>query len=768
MKLSAPSWASCLGLLLIAAVPVSAAEVVVELIPAGVDRQTEGDRVQAISVEVRAEAGDRQVTEAAEVVLPGEITLDLADETFWALEVLSPGMWSARTAVSLAQGQQRVRIALWPTVELRGRCCRDARAESPAKVEVQFRPTSEQREHVPSGTVGCAVTEGSFSCQIPVGRFDLAVRAPGFASHFLFGTELQADVDLGVLAWAPGASLVGRVEAEGEGPTSGARAHLAPATADPTGESTPVIQRLERSLGPRGLVQFEGLPPGQYSLWVEDTGYAPGRRIAVTLRRGEELELEEPLRLQRPRQVRLHLDPARDPWGELWRIELEKAEGNLEVLERLQASETGVMQTSLGPGRYGVMIQTGAGDPWHGEALEVFDVEVERWISLPVTRVRGTVRLGDEPLSAARLLFEQRGGAGSVLFETDEDGVYRGLLPKAGQWSVEVGSQEPVVERHFRKILVPKLDGHKVATLDFELPDTRIVGEVVDAMGNPMERAIVAVSVPEGDETGIRHFVEDSEGRFELYGLPEGMSYLRAESGERMSRRLPLELEDGVESPFVSLVVEDRKKVSGLVVDEGGVGIGGARVTVRGLGQLGFWVSTEHTAPDGTFEAMLPPEETEALIAVQAVGHALHASRAVLPMTADERLVLPLARRGGTLEVEFSVEPSDGSAGLDPYTDLFLLHGGAFVGLRSLLTWAHFTTGNLPDAKAPSIPQLESGAYHLCRLDPAELQRAVLEGPPEKSCRSGFLSEAGRLELVPPAPPASEPRAGDESIDTRR
>lgn len=697
-------------------------------------------------------------------VFPGRISLDLAGDRIWTFTVEADGYWSPRETVFLPAEGESVRMRLWPSGSLSATMVLPRHDRPPDAVRARFRPPPSREGLVePAGEVACPVEERRFVCRLPAGEHDLRLEFDPFVRIYRFGVDVAADgpTDLGRLELRRGASLVGWVEAEGPGPSSAARVRLEPELgAVVEGEEGERLEGLvrETTLSERGFFRFVGIEPGRYRVVAQDRDSVPARRGGIEIAADSQVELDPPLRLEPPREVEVRLDPPLDPWGERWQVEIDDVSGQpgtvREVAKEVVSPE-GRSVFALARGTYVLLIRTGEGDGWHEETFEVGGEARALWVEIPLVRVSGSVRLGREPL-AARMAFGGRFASRSIVLASDEEGRYEGILPREGVWNVELVAAEPPVERHFDRIAVSPLPGTDRATVDFELPNTYISGQVVDEMGYPAVPAIVAVSVPEGDEVDVRRFVEDPEGHFEIHGLPSGEALLRAESGQRMSERMPVALIEDLEPPEVRLVVRDNHRVRGRVVTADGRGVPGAALTVRGLSQLHFWVRTTFSQADGSFEAWLPPGESEALVTVTAPGFVLRTFRTPLPADRETELVVSLARGGGAISVSFG-EVADGEP---PHLDLYLLHQGSFLGYGKLATWAYQLTGSL-DPGQP-IPQLEPGEYRLCRLSQPELASALFDAPPEGSCDGGFLVENGRLDLKAP-PPLAAPSAIAES-----
>jgi hypothetical protein len=145
----------------------------------------------------------------------------------------------------------------------------------------------------------------------------------------------------------------------------------------------------------------------------------------------------------------------------------------------------------------------------------------ERKIEIDLVMVSGRVRLGDEPL-AATLWFGGRHGVPQVTFESGEDGTFQGILPRDGQWLLEIEALEPRIQSHAKVEVRP--DRHGRAEVEIAVPDTLLFGKVVDDQGKPANHADLLV----GDEIDSLHLTAGDDGAFEFRALPPGIVLLSA------------------------------------------------------------------------------------------------------------------------------------------------------------------------------------------------------------------------------------------------
>src|SRR5207253_5542373 len=110
-------------------------------------------------------------------------------------------------------------------------------------------------------------------------------------------------------------------------------------------------------------------------------------------------------------------------------------------------------------------------------------------IAIPLTRVRGSVELGGQPLAALITFGDDKGMR--LPLRSKSDGTFLTLLPKIADdtWPhVEIESSTPRVSRTLTNV---KIDGADTpeAFLDIQLASTSIEGVVVDEGGFPTRSA---------------------------------------------------------------------------------------------------------------------------------------------------------------------------------------------------------------------------------------------------------------------------------------
>ncbi|NJL27610.1 MAG: carboxypeptidase regulatory-like domain-containing protein [Thermoanaerobaculia bacterium] len=522
-----------------------------------------------------------------EAQIPGRVTLQLPHEGAWRVSLESSQFWAAALDVTPEPGVAK----LWrvrPTAVVRGRLRTAEAGGLPETIRLGFRSLAE-RPGQPvdvEGEVACPVGEGgALECRPPAGILDLALRAQGFVSHYLWASELAAGEsrDLGSLELRRGASLVGWVETEDRSPIVSCKVRLEPFI--PNGSDPELVARagqlgVSASVNERGFFQLAGIEMGTYRLIVEQAGYATLTTLPVAIAEVLEKRFGEPLILHRPLNLDVAIVPATDARGRAWRLTLLES-GKPEPVALGQSDAEGRWQKAgLATGAYQLMVNDGQGSRVAMEPIVLEAGKTEFLVQLPFFRVEGRVTLGGEPL-AADLAFGGRSGAVSVAVESDAEGEFSAQLAREGEWDVDVAATEPKVFRRLRKVPVAREPGSGRAWVEIDLPDTLLEGEVVDEAGAAVPDATVLILVFPAVErpSTVR---TDEKGHFELRGFEPGAFRLEARAkgkfGQRTSETVEVHVDKDEGRAEVKLVVRDLVEVRGRVVTSGGSGVPGASI----------------------------------------------------------------------------------------------------------------------------------------------------------------------------------------------
>jgi hypothetical protein len=679
-------------------------------------------------------------TEAVTIPPDGRVVLQLARDRAWRLRLEVPGCWAAPVALPGAAPEPwpaTVEVPLWPAARLRARFegrPADLQGIESARITLVAAPSRKKTagdEAIPWTTIPCPVRQGAVDCLLPAVRLDLKVEVAGFAPRYFWDQTFVPGQprDLGALPLEPASALTGQVLAADQRPLGRPlTVRLIPleAVGGPAARSED-RRRLLTVVGQatdQGTFQVDGLASGSYTVEVEPPpGYSPARREGVVLAAGAGRVLEEPLVLQHLQVLRVAIDPPLDPAGFPWRVRLERyLEGGAGLSPLLQepATTDGTFERAgLGQGHYQLTLEGEDGTRWHSQALRLEEGSQEVAVSLPLVPLVGTIHAGDRPLQV-QLDFLDLTGA-SVTVTSDAEGHFTGILPAPGAWRVRVRPVEGG-QHYLDYVEIERAPGEPAAVIHLRLPSTRIAGQVVDAEGAGMARALVTAF---RDGRPVAQRWTDEEGRFEFLGIEAGQVELRAETRDaETSEFVAVELDAEQESEDLELVVAASRR---LVVrfDDGAAPLRGGRVLGRDPDSpfevnavLGVQGELVLDLPPGVRRldlVVVPPALPTALVALS-----VPESDAATPVR------VTLDRLGGRLRLPL---PEEGSLFLGRGARLFPVH------------WF------FPPPRDGRLPGLEGGTLAL-ELAPGDYV-VCLEPRMSRRCASGYLAPGGELSLSP-------------------
>ncbi|HEY8021768.1 MAG TPA: carboxypeptidase-like regulatory domain-containing protein [Thermoanaerobaculia bacterium] len=638
----------------------------------------------------------------------------------------------------------------------------EALARGPLEVHLQSPPGTPAARAIRAATRSCPVDEaGGFRCDLPAGTLDLRLRREGYVPLYRWAVPVSPgeEIRLGLLALARGASIAGRVMTTTGVPLlPSCRVALRPQTA--AGPASPAERARLGALGAeaavdaRGFFQLAGVRPGTYVLTAREPRFMPASRIIV-VEAARETELVEPLRLAPPLRLEVAVDPPLDPWQQPWRLALHPlAAGPDDDRPRETGgalSAEGVFRREdLAPGAYGMEVLDSRGESFLTESL---DLDGDRALSreLPLLWVAGTVAVGERPI-ATELRF-RRGGSrdGQVRLRSDEKGKFTGVLPREGRWWIEVVA----VGKTVHGFEIRRAPGAREAKVEIRIPDTRVVGEVVDEAGSPVAEALVEV-VGLLDPPDLESTTSGADGRFEIRGLPYGTLHAEAEveAGDRhlASAPTPVSLDRGHEIASLRLTVFAETALAGRVSGPGGPVAGAFVLANPRTAELPFAASRDATTdPEGLFHLWLPAAAVDAQLVVMAPGLSLQVLRVPAPFTAP--LAIAVEPAGGTLVLATDsgrAFPSPLDSGAGERLPLVVADGQP-IALALLRQWAGMN--GTAGGGAMSFPAMPAGDYAACLLTLREQIEAFLgiAAPRAGSCAHGYLSAGGELRLTLPA-----------------
>ncbi|MEW6336449.1 MAG: carboxypeptidase-like regulatory domain-containing protein [Acidobacteriota bacterium] len=595
------------------------------------------------------------------------------------------------------------------------------------------------------GVVSCPVVAGRWICTLPAGTLDLRVRVPGFVSHYFWGADVprRGDLDVGILRFQAGASLVGWVEADsGRLLEAGTRVEMRPG-----GRLTPLqnqrdsgVQAVRHStdVDERGFFHFRGVAPGTYRLQANESGGPPSRPIVVTVVANSEITLERPLLLEPWAELEILVTPALPPDGNPWRVELADIDVQRSVSETIARhvcdSSGTVAFARLTPGEYVLKAKAGDGNTWYVGRVDAIPGRSVLGVQVNLFDLSGRLLLGDRPLTG-KVWFGGAHGSVRIKVSTDAKGRFHAWLPRGGKWPVEVIGESARVKRSFGSVDLGS--SSRKTGLELVVPDTCIVGEVLDEDGSLVPEGMVTVVGDKGLEQTVQ--VPLADGRFEIWGLDPGSVTVRAEQRDADSDWLSVPLKQGDDPARVKLTLRRKALVNGRVV-AGGRPVPGARLVAWSAASYGGLPDgMTETGVDGSFSLRLPSRNVEEMLAVEAAGFSRRALR--VPAKAQAALEIPVSQEGGVLVASFAEPPRY----TDPmFSGYVVLHAGVVEDYFGLEIWAR-RHGREPQGAAEfEIPALEPGEYAICKATPSEFPLLAAGGVPRDRCAVATVTAGGR------------------------
>ena len=647
------------------------------------------------------------------------------------------------------------------------------KVEAPPAVELRFQPSTEGDSEQPSGTVTCPLKAQRLLCKLPVGTFDLRFLAQSFAPIHAWSIEIlpRQITELGRLRLTPGGSIIGWVEAPHRGfDFAAVELELVPVRAAATaGDTWKRMPRLARNtpVDRQGFFQLVGLKPGRYVLWARHPGYAPTRIDDLSVRASEELELD-PFALSEGASLSVEVAPATNPFSKPWTLRLTgfSAEaGRAEKVAETSLDTEGRWQIDgLTPGAYQIQIGDEQGGRWRVDELELFPGDNFQRLTIPYVRLEGRLLLDDQPVVGASVRIEQHRGNTRISVKSREEGKFYAFLLRDAEWNIKVSHATEGIEAFFGRVRVPeKRKGQRWATKDFEIPNTRLFGEVVSSEGDPVADP-VSLDLHSGSHgSHVQKLLETQT--FEIRGLPEGETFLQARYDpsrtDRQGSSAPttIELHEDSASGPVRLVVEDSHALAGLVVAPSGEGVVGAQVVAlpEPVGaKLSFArIPTAVSDVEGVFEVSVPAHTRSVQLTIFPPGFAVTQQRVSLPTSAEDSenrpIIVPVEAEGGTLTVTFDGLDDDWRPELRSHVSLWAPMG---IYASQLFQWAGLHAVASPDDRMV-LPMLRPGSYMVC----FGRESSLLVGGPEppgaelvkRACAEGHLAPGGSLELRIPA-----------------
>ncbi|HEX9459246.1 MAG TPA: carboxypeptidase-like regulatory domain-containing protein [Thermoanaerobaculia bacterium] len=666
-------------------------------------------------------------------------------EGSWHVHTSAAGYFSVDSILRIRGADEPVTLQLWRTATLRGKLSVEKEAIFPSALAVRWNAADPGAggETPPDGSSPCIVQKDVFSCNVPLGALNLRLRAPAYITHFRWNVKVDAGgIDVGTLALRHGASIVGRVALLSRGAKSSAttRVFIRQVTYDGTQKREALLTTTARP--DNGFFEFNGVAAGEYLIGAMQEKLR-SREMSVSVKGTSESEMNEPLVLEPPLTLRVVIDPKMDPEGRSWKISLSafRTERSLDSPRQAFAEEDGVSTwNDLLPARYLLSIGSHLRGTALSKEIDLHDNSPDVFVTIPSTSVRGTVRLGGRPISGV-LTIGGHSAPVSIPLDVAEDGGFSGTVPfdPKSEWIVAFDSTSPPVRatRNIRPRETAEGEGWQ---LDVSLDGWGIDGNVVDADGNPVAKAIIDIYSTDGQQP-IMQVRPAADGSFSITGLAAGGYDLAAKSfRHESSDAVTVHVGSDDDATRVKLVVTPDDEIKGQVISPMAP-IAGARVFAFPTDKTWIVAVPSLSAPDGSFRVPLAPGTREIDLVVSPPGFPLkmvhlHVRRDPLTVTVEQNagsLELDVPELRDTLDMPQGV----------------LVHRGAVQSVMSFLgsREAVMSHGTVTGTTHVSVPMMEPGDYALCAvpLRSASALHAIL---PPQDCVFGTLAPFGSLHLA--------------------
>ncbi len=606
----------------------------------------------------------------------------------------------------------------------------------PDDLAVSFMYPVEDPNRVERFEQACEVTNGRGLCVVPARRLDLRLVAQSYAPVFLWDLEIEpgATLRLGDIELKPGASISGWVVVVGDSDPSAEVSVWSRRVAEP--RSTKEIQRrslaeLKVSTDEKGHFVVPGLEVGAYGLSARRNGFSSLSIEAKIDHAGQSVALTETLTLVPQSQLTVDLDPPLDPWRQPWHIQVTRETEEPNVFETVATGAAANHGTWVGPGmdpgQYSLSVVDSQGGTWRSEDVSLLGGPESLFWHIEVVPVRGSVTLGGEPLKAD-VLFGS--GSNAIAFESGEDGLFRGHLPREGAWPVrvEMGTKTGGVRLAVDPVTVRRRSGKSYAEIELELPNTVLEGKVTKN-GKPAKALVVALrkqtnSVAERN-SGAKRASElvvwsDEEGAFEVLGLSPGPIEIRASDRTAESDWSSIDIVED-QPALVELELAERLTLRGRVVHRDHPVVG-AKILVLLDGNLS---TSAATGGSGEFRFKLPSYARSGDLIVDpgsSGGIVLASFRVESENDADMLISLPSGSGQLIMGIDPSIPPSPSVRSLaDLVAEGMLFYNGAGVSIRQLLDFFP-PNGRLFDGGIP-LPRVAEGQWLFCPISTTEKKK---------------------------------------------
>jgi hypothetical protein len=539
--------------------------------------------------------------------------------------------------------------------------------------------------------------ERRFVVRLPAEPLDLRIGADHFAPQYLWRFDSDTIAPLKLI---PGASISGWVMTPGKTDLSEVTVRLVPATASmhsPADESEK-LQTRRINANREGFFQIAGIATGTWSLIAEAKGLSPSQPLEIELREGVEEALRAPIQLRTNGSLSVSITPMVNFDGGPWQVDLQRRIPLSSFTKRIATEAASVAgqwaKEPLESGQYVVQIQDGRGGTVKREEVELSGDAAHVDVHIDAVGVRGKIRMGEKPVAATLVWRTMRGER--TTFNSDEEGIFKGVLAKSGTWYVDVrrGTTEYLSRR---RIEVEASDDGYPEAITIDIPSGAVQGKIVDRSGHPVK----TTAFLHRELTIVRDALASEDGTFDFVGLEDGSYVVRAEGEGYMSNAVPVSISESSIAE-VTVVVDRTRRVEGWLTAPDDTPLAGA--------QLWYWSADlprtpAQSGPSGQFTLEVPAGSSSIELAV------------VTPSRPAKLIALPLPPKGERLHVTVAAALSVVRLKLGstpPYPYVF--SRGAATTLLLLLRmpaggmapeWLDFDTGE-------TVVALEPATYEFC------------------------------------------------------
>jgi len=587
-----------------AALSASAGPLTIRVQPVSGETQLQGHLiVESCPDELCSTVTTRTV---AELHYPDASTVDVAGTARITVEVA--GHWAAPL---IAHSGDAVILPLWRKGVVKGSLQVGRGEHLPSTVTLTIRSAPSEKPEVPETEQSCSVVDNRWSCAVPATTLDLRLAAGDFIPAYFWNVHTATPADLGTVMLTRGASVSGRVQAA-DSQLKGVKVSLRLAS----DAVTPSLNKFDAIPNARGFFQFRGIPRGVYRVEASRPGASTARVSGIGVTQGREYAIDRPLLIQPLVTFDLLISPPVQPGGERpWIVTLDRLEpsGTTDSVTSSAASLIGEWTIrNLPDGDYSIGVKNSDGAVFLRRRIHVEPSMAPVFVSLDLVPIRGRVHMGDKGIRAAVLLRGREADtSSSVRFKTNADGEFEGTVPHEGRWQVALDLENGGRQIRRPDVTIARSDVGPTR-LDFDLPDGRVHGIVVDSEHNP---AVAFVSVTR-DQRLVAEVKTEVDGSFDFVALDQGDVIVEARSEEGASGTMTVRA-DRDAAPF-EVVLHKKRKLIGRIETRAGYPIAGA--LLHYAGDAFTDVRRTFSDPEGKVLIEIPDATTTLTVSALAPG----------------------------------------------------------------------------------------------------------------------------------------------------